>query len=96
MANTDAGGVKDINLLNTEYNNLVKQLDIIENNLNNMYTNLQSLNKSGWHGGSRANKEYEKIATNYQINVAKVKVFEQIMTYLNKYKKALNGASNYK
>ncbi len=93
---SSAGGIKDRNLLNTEYSNLVKQLDIIENNLNSMYTNLQSLNKSGWHGGSRANTVYKNIATNYQNNVSKVKVFEQIMTYLNKYRKALNGAADYK
>ncbi len=92
----NVGGVKDINLLNTEYNKLVKQLDIIENNLNSMYTNLQSLNKSGWHGGTRANKVYTNIASNYQNNVTKVKVFESVMSTLNKYRKALNAAQNYK
>ena len=45
MATNDVGEIKDRNLLNTEYSNLVKQLDIIENNLNSMYTNLKALNK---------------------------------------------------
>ena len=96
MATNDVGGISDLTLLNTEYNNLVKALDVIENNLNSMYTNLNSLNKSGWHGGERAYKVYTNIQNNYKNNVAKVKVFEKVMTYLNKYKKALNGAANYK
>lgn len=96
MATNDVGGITDRNVLNTEYSNLVKQLDIIENNLNYMYTNLNSLNKSGWHGGNRAYTVYTNIAANYKNNVAKVKVFEKVMSYLNKYRKALNGAADYK
>ena len=61
-----------------------------------MYTNLKALNKSGWHGGTRANTAYNNIATDYKVNVAKVKVFEKVMAQLNKYRKALNGAAEYK
>lgn len=96
MATNDVGGITDRNVLNKEFSNLVKQLDIIENNLNAMYTNLNGLNKSGWHGGNRAYNVYTNIAANYKNNVAKVKVFEKVMSYLNKYRKALNGAANYK
>ena len=96
MAIYDVGGITDRNLLNTEYKNLDAQLDIIEKNLNAMYTNLNSLNKSGWHGGTRAYNVYTNIAANYKNNVAKVKVFEKVLSYLNKYRKALNGAADYK
>ena len=99
MAGTnDAGGVKR-KVLNEEYKKLVEQLDVIEKNLNSMYTNLSnlnSLNKSGWYGGNRAYTVYTNIAANYKNNVAKVKVFEKVMSYLNKYRKALNGAADYK
>ena len=96
MATNDVGGITDRTVLNTEYKNLVEQLDIIEKNLNYMYTNLSNLNKSGWHGGNRAHKVYTNIAANYKNNVAKVKVFENVMSYLKKYKNALNGAADYK
>lgn len=96
MATNDVGGISDRNVLNTEYKNLDAQLDIIEKNLNAMYSNLHSLNKSGWHGGDRAHIVYTNIAANYKNNVAKVKVFEKVMSYLNKYRKALNGAADYK
>jgi hypothetical protein len=96
MATNDVGGITDRNVLNTEYKNLDKQLDIIEKNLNAMYSNLHSLNKAGWHGGNRAYNVYTNIAANYKNNVAKVKVFEKVLSYLNKYRRALNGAADYK
>jgi len=96
MATNDVGGISDRSVLNTEYKNLDKQLDIIEKNLNAMYSNLHSLNKSGWNGGDRAYTVYTNIAANYKNNVAKVKVFEKVLSYLDKYRKALNGAADYK
>ena len=96
MATNDVGGISDRNVLNTEYKNLDKQLEIIEKNLNAMYSNLHSLNKAGWYGGNRAYNVYTNIAANYKNNVSKTKVFEDMMTRLNKYRNALNAQANYK
>lgn len=93
MATNDTGGVKR-KVLNTEYTKLVKQLDIIEKNLNAMYKNLENLNKA-WHGGTRAYNVYTNMAANYKNNVAKTKVLEELMTNLNKYRKALNAQADY-
>ena len=96
MAGTnDAGGVKR-KVLNEEYKKLVEQLDVIEKKLNSIYTNLSNLNRTAWHGGKRANTVYKNIAANYKNNVSKTKVFEDMMTRLNKYRNALNAQANYK
>ncbi len=94
MASNDVGGIKR-KVLNTEYAKLEAALNTIETNLNQMYTNLSNLNRTAWHGGSRADTVYKNIAANYQNNVTKTKTLEEMMVQLKKYKNRLNAKAKY-